>query len=104
MAPNLGQGGGTAMMDGISLAANVGHASDLEAALVRWESRERPVVETIQLVSYLYGVLSYWPSLPRSIALWTLNQSKWVMNQRTVASNYVPDGVSPRPAHGTRGA
>ena len=104
MAPNLGQGGGTAMMDGISLAANVGHAADLEAALVRWEARERPVVETIQLVSYLYGVLSYWPSLPRSIALWSLNQSKWVMNQRTVASNYVPDGVSPRPAHGARGA
>ncbi|BBK31143.1 2-polyprenyl-6-methoxyphenol hydroxylase-like FAD-dependent oxidoreductase [Stella humosa] len=101
MSANLGQGGGTAMMDGISLAANVSQTDDLEAGLTRWEQRERPIVERIQFVSNLYGKLSYWPTLPRYLALWAMNRSEWVKNIRTVASNYVPDGVE-APATGAR--
>ena len=94
MAPNFGQGGGTALMDGISLAANVAAKDDLEAALLRWQYRQRPVVETIQRVSYWYGQLSYLPPLPRMAALWAMNKSQWIKNQRTVSSNYTPDGVA----------
>ena len=93
MSANLGQGGGTALMDGISLAENVSRTEDLEAGLNRWEERERPIVDRIQMVSNLYGKLSYWPTLPRYLALWAMNRSEWVKNIRTVASNYVPDGV-----------
>ncbi len=93
MSANLGQGGGTALMDGISLAENVSRTDDLEAGLNRWEERERPIVDRIQFVSNLYGKLSYWPTWPRYLALWAMNRSEWVKNIRTVASNYVPDGV-----------
>jgi len=103
MSANLGQGGGTAMMDGISLAANVGPNPDLEAALTRWEARERPIVDRIQWISNLYGMLSYWPKWPRHVALWAMNRSEYVKNVRTVASNYVPDGVIV-PSTGARAA
>ena len=43
-ANSIYTGGGTALMDGISLAENVSRTDDLEAGLNRWEERERPIV------------------------------------------------------------
>lgn len=94
MAPNMGQGGGTAMMDGVSLATNITQREgELTAALDCWEQRERPVVNQVQKVSSIYGGLSDWPTLPRNIALWLMGKSEWVMNQRMCAANFIPDGV-----------
>lgn len=94
MAPNLGQGGGTAMMDGVSLAANVAAAADLEAGLRRWEARERPVVDRVQLVSFIYGELCRWPVPIRNAALWAMGRSEWAKKQRMLAADFVPDGVT----------
>lgn len=99
MAPNLGQGGGTAMMDGLSLAANLARPGlGVEQALALWESRERPVVDRVQLVSYLYGSFCGWPVMPRNVAFWFLGRSRWVSRQRFIAASFVPDGAEERPA------
>jgi 2-polyprenyl-6-methoxyphenol hydroxylase-like FAD-dependent oxidoreductase len=63
MAPNLGQGGGCALMGGLSLAASLEGATDIPAALRGWEKRERPLVEHTQRWSRLYSVLAGWPRL-----------------------------------------
>jgi 2-methyl-3-hydroxypyridine 5-carboxylic acid dioxygenase len=48
MAPTLGQGAGTAMMNALSLAVAVDRASSVEEALRMWESDERPLTEYTQ--------------------------------------------------------
>lgn len=95
MAPNLGQGGGTAMMDGLAIAAATDRHSSIEAALQDWQSRQKPLVEKVQFVSYLYGKLSDWRDTPRKIALWVMGKSTWAMNVRLLAANHTPDGALP---------
>jgi 2-polyprenyl-6-methoxyphenol hydroxylase-like FAD-dependent oxidoreductase len=95
MAPNFGQGGATAMMDAISLAANLDGEGPMEEAITRWEERQRPVINGMQLASRLYGMVTYWPTFAQRGALWAMNRSTWVRKQRTIAFNYVPDGVAP---------
>ncbi|MCC7276488.1 MAG: FAD-dependent monooxygenase [Alphaproteobacteria bacterium] len=98
MAPNLGQGGGTAMMDGLSIAHHVSRPGvALAEALDRWEARERPVVDRTQLISYIYGSFCDWPILPRNIALWLAGRSRWANRQRFIAANFVPDGADEPP-------
>jgi 2-methyl-3-hydroxypyridine 5-carboxylic acid dioxygenase len=48
MAPTLGQGAGTAMMNALSLAVAMVQAPTVEQALENWESRERPLTEYTQ--------------------------------------------------------
>ena len=48
MAPTLGQGAGTAMMNALALAVAVDGRSDIEDALEEWETRERPLTEHTQ--------------------------------------------------------
>ena len=55
MAPSLGQGGGCAMMNALSLAAAVGNASDIPGALAAWEERERPLTERAQHISSMFS-------------------------------------------------
>lgn len=51
MAPTLGQGAGTAMMNALSLAAAVSSATDIAGALQAWEEQERPLTEETQDMS-----------------------------------------------------
>jgi 2-methyl-3-hydroxypyridine 5-carboxylic acid dioxygenase len=51
MPPTFGQGAGTAMMNGLSLAVRVSEATDVEAALREWEAAERPATEQVQRAS-----------------------------------------------------
>ncbi|MGE0717931.1 MAG: FAD-dependent oxidoreductase [Alphaproteobacteria bacterium] len=98
MAPNLGQGGGTAMMDGLSLAHHVSLPGvPLDQALTNWESRERPVVDRVQFISYVYGTFSDWPIMARNAALWLAGRSRWANRQRFIAANFVPDGADEPP-------
>lgn len=94
MAPNLGQGGGTGMMDGLSLAHNV-TASGLPvaAALERWESRQRPIIDRAQFISGLYSKFAEWPDAPRRAAIWIASKSRWMQKQRLATANFLPDGV-----------
>lgn len=48
MAPTLGQGAGTAMMNALGLAVALEQAPSVEAALDTWERRERPLTEYTQ--------------------------------------------------------
>lgn len=51
MAPTLGQGAGTAIMNALALAVAVDGRSDIEDALEEWEARERPLTEHTQNLS-----------------------------------------------------
>lgn len=97
MSPNLGQGGGTAMMDGLSLAYHLSRPGPLAAGLAAWETSHRPVVDRVQLVSKIYGTFMSWPPGARKIAFGLLGRNRWVRRQRYIAANYVPDGADERP-------
>ena len=55
MAPNLGQGGCTALQAAVSLTSVVADATDIPSALKRWESQERPHVDYVQKWSGRYS-------------------------------------------------
>jgi 2-polyprenyl-6-methoxyphenol hydroxylase-like FAD-dependent oxidoreductase len=55
MAPNLGQGGCTALQAAVSLTSVVADAADIPSALKRWESQERPHVDYVQKWSGRYS-------------------------------------------------
>lgn len=94
MTPNLGQGGGTAMMDGLSIAFNVSQTGcSVEDGLAKWQARQRPVIDRVQRIAGMYGKFSQWPALPRSVALSILGASKWVRNRRLEAAHFIPDGA-----------
>jgi 2-polyprenyl-6-methoxyphenol hydroxylase-like FAD-dependent oxidoreductase len=55
MAPNLGQGGCTALQAAVSLTSIVAEATDIPSALKQWESEERPHVDYVQKWSGRYS-------------------------------------------------
>jgi 2-polyprenyl-6-methoxyphenol hydroxylase-like FAD-dependent oxidoreductase len=55
LPPNLGQGGGCAMMNALSLAVIVSRFDDVAAGLREWERLERPLTDHTQRISLLYG-------------------------------------------------
>ncbi|MBU6245327.1 MAG: FAD-dependent monooxygenase [Actinomycetales bacterium] len=57
MAPNLGQGGCTALQAAITLTQSVADAADIPAALRAWEAKERPHVDYVQKWSGRYSRL-----------------------------------------------
>src|SRR5271167_4965836 len=62
MPSTMAQGAGLAMANGVALAERVYDASDLAAALQRWESEERPVTEITQRWAVLYATVgNCWP-------------------------------------------
>lgn len=94
MAPNLGQGGGTAMMDGVSLGHHVSRqGTTVEEGLLAWQRSQRPVIDRAQRLSSLYGSFAPWPDLPRRIAMGLLARSRWVRRMRLEAAHFVPDGA-----------
>lgn len=48
MAPNLGQGANSALVDGVVLVEALAAESDLSAALARYDARRRPAVRRVQ--------------------------------------------------------
>ncbi len=63
MAPNLGQGGCTALHSAVTLAAAVGGTEQVAPALQRWELTERPYVDYVQTWSRRYSrMVSQWPA------------------------------------------
>jgi 2-methyl-3-hydroxypyridine 5-carboxylic acid dioxygenase len=48
MPPTMGQGAGTAMVNALSLAAQLDQESDLPRALINWEARTRPETDRTQ--------------------------------------------------------
>jgi 2-polyprenyl-6-methoxyphenol hydroxylase-like FAD-dependent oxidoreductase len=93
--PNIGQGGGCAMMNALSLAVHLERHADVSAALAAWEKNERPVTEHAQRISYLLGLPTTWPPLLRAIALGWAGRSKWLVRQRTKTALHRPTGTAP---------
>lgn len=93
-APNLGQGGGCAMMAGLALAATLEHAGSVEDGLREWERRERPLIDHCQRFSSFYGTMTTWPPRLRAITLQLMHRWPWFNAQRTKAARHVPTGAS----------
>jgi 2-polyprenyl-6-methoxyphenol hydroxylase-like FAD-dependent oxidoreductase len=93
LPPNIGQGGGCAIMNALSLAVYLERDSDIAAALETWERNERPITDHTQRISYVLGLPTTWPSALRAAALGLAGRSKWVTAQRTRAALHRPTGT-----------
>ncbi|GAB3616718.1 NAD(P)/FAD-dependent oxidoreductase [Okibacterium endophyticum] len=68
MAPNMGQGGSTALHAAITLANAVSGERSVADALKRWESNERDYVDYVQTWSRRYSrMVSQWPPVGRRL-------------------------------------
>jgi len=93
LPPNIGQGGGCAMMNALSLAVHLDRAPDVPAALAAWERQERPITDHTQRISVLLGLPTTWPPPLRAFALALAGRSKWLTLQRTRTALHRPTGT-----------
>jgi 2-polyprenyl-6-methoxyphenol hydroxylase-like FAD-dependent oxidoreductase len=93
LPPNIGQGGGCAMMNALSLAVHLDRERDVAAALATWERQERPITDHTQRMSVLLGLPTTWPPLLRAFALARAGRSKWLTRQRTRTALHRPTGT-----------
>lgn len=92
MAPNLGQGGGCGMMNGLSLAVYLDRHDDVTQALAEWERLERPLTEHTQRLSTLYGKPTTWPPRLRAWTYDLAHKSAWMNRQRLRTASHTPTG------------
>jgi 2-polyprenyl-6-methoxyphenol hydroxylase-like FAD-dependent oxidoreductase len=93
LPPNIGQGGGCAMMNALSLAVYLEGENDVATALQTWERKERPLTEHTQRISYFLGLPTTWPPSLRALALGIAGRSKWLTAQRTRTALHRPTGT-----------
>jgi 2-polyprenyl-6-methoxyphenol hydroxylase-like FAD-dependent oxidoreductase len=93
LPPNIGQGGGCAMMNGLSLAVFLDRFDDVPTALEAWEHHERPLTDHTQRVSYLFGLPTTWPPALRAVFFAVAGRSKWMVKQRTLTARHSPTGT-----------
>ncbi len=93
LPPNLGQGGGCAMMNALALAVHLDRAPDVPAALAAWERQERPLTDHTQRISFLLGLPTTWPPPLRAFALGLAGRSRWLTTQRTRTALHRPTGT-----------
>ena len=90
-APNLGQGGGCALMGALSLAATL-ETEDVLPGLAAWEARERPLYEHTQRFSSFLSSLTWWPNALRSAFFAIAGRSAWFSERRWRAARHRPFG------------
>ena len=93
LPPNIGQGGGCAMMNALSLAVYLDRHPDIPAALDAWEQNERPLTDHTQRISLLLGWPTTWPPRLRALTLALMGRSKWMTRQRTRTARHRPTGT-----------
>ncbi|MGB6446199.1 MAG: NAD(P)/FAD-dependent oxidoreductase [Xanthobacteraceae bacterium] len=93
LPPNIGQGGGCAMMNALSLAVYLDREKEVSAGLASWERSERPLTEHTQRISYFLGLPTTWPPTLRAAALGLAGRSKWLVRQRTRTALHRPTGT-----------
>ncbi|WP_158811772.1 NAD(P)/FAD-dependent oxidoreductase [Beijerinckia sp. L45] len=94
--PNLGQGGGMAMQNGLALAVameGVSDRRDIPDRLVAWEQRERDLVDHCQKWSRLYGEVSFLPDDVRKRAILGTMADPWIRTQILKAARSHPTGT-----------
>jgi 2-polyprenyl-6-methoxyphenol hydroxylase-like FAD-dependent oxidoreductase len=99
MSPNLGQGACVAMTNGVALANALDRHADVPSALRAWEAAERPIVETTQRYSRLYGrVGTRWPRAlldARSALVWGVGRSRTLQRRINVAAHHTESLTAP---------
>ena len=93
LPPNIGQGGGCAMMNGLSLAVFMDRFDDPASALDAWERQERPLTDHTQRISYFLGLPTTWSPALRALFFTVAGRSKWMVNQRTMTARHRPTGT-----------
>jgi 2-polyprenyl-6-methoxyphenol hydroxylase-like FAD-dependent oxidoreductase len=93
LPPNIGQGGGCAMMNALALAAHLDRAPDVPTGLAAWERQERPITDHTQRMSFLLGLPTTWPPPLRAFALGLAGRSRWLTAQRTRTALHRPTGT-----------
>ena len=93
LPPNIGQGGGCAMMNALALAVYLERENNVPNALATWERNERPLTEHTQRISYWLGLPTTWPPAVRAVALGIAGRSKWLVRQRTRTALHRPTGT-----------
>ena len=93
LPPNIGQGGGCAMMNALALAVHLDRHRAVEDALAGWEAAERPLTDHTQRVSVLLGLPTTWPPTLRTLAFKLSARSKWLLHQRTRIVYHQPTGT-----------
>jgi 2-polyprenyl-6-methoxyphenol hydroxylase-like FAD-dependent oxidoreductase len=93
LPPNIGQGGGCAMMNALSLAVNLEREMNIVLALKAWERNERAITDHTQRWSWLLGLPTTWPPALRAKTLALAGQSQWLTAQRTKTARHVPTGT-----------
>lgn len=93
LPPNIGQGGGCAMMNALSLAVYLNREPNVPKALEMWEQVERPLTEHTQRISYWLGLPTTWPPRIRAFTLGVAGKSKWLVKQRTRTALHRPTGT-----------
>ncbi len=93
LPPNIGQGGGCAMMNALSLAVHLDRETNVLAALDAWERSERAITDHTQRVSVALGWPTTWPPALRALTLSLAGKSKWVVKQRTKTALHRPTGT-----------
>ena len=93
LPPNIGQGGGCAMMNALSMAVYLDQENDVPKALETWERQERPLTEHTQRISLMLGWPTTWPPFIRAKALALAGKSKWLVRQRTKTALHKPTGT-----------
>lgn len=93
--PNLGQGGGSALMNALSLAVRLDGAASIPDALAAWEREERPLIQFSQNVAYRYGQLGSLPDAIRAPILKTIDRSNWLKTRSILAlALHTPTGTA----------
>lgn len=93
LPPNIGQGGGCAMMNALSMAVFLERFDDVPTALAAWERQERPLTDHTQRISYFLGLPTTWPPALRALFFAAAGRSKWMVRQRTLTARHIPTGT-----------
>ena len=93
MPPNLGQGGGSAMMNALSLAVALEQHQDVARGLAHWEATERPLIEHTQTWSYYYSWMTRMPAPLRAASLWTINNVRFLNRSYMRTAHHWPTGT-----------
>jgi 2-polyprenyl-6-methoxyphenol hydroxylase-like FAD-dependent oxidoreductase len=93
LPPNIGQGAGCGMMNGLSLAVFMDRSDDAAAALGAWERKERPLTDHTQRISYFLGLPTTWPPALRALFFAAAGRSRWMVKQRTMTAKHKPTGT-----------
>jgi 2-polyprenyl-6-methoxyphenol hydroxylase-like FAD-dependent oxidoreductase len=94
--PNLGQGGGMAMQNGLALATfmdGVTDHRDIPDRLAAWEAEVRPLTDHCQKWSSLYCEVAFLPDAVRAKVFQGVSQDPWLSEQVLRAASSRPVGT-----------